>query len=152
MKSIIIKVALLATVGMGYLPALAQPADKGKHTTEGTLDRAKAKAEKAKQNKYKDSDEMASQSKEELRSSSRRGDHDDDRERDGDRRDGDRRDRDDRDHADRGADNRTEKSTESLARRDERNAIKESYDADVKAGGEKVKGKKPWYKFWGDDE
>ncbi|UCE87522.1 MAG: hypothetical protein JSU66_07350 [Deltaproteobacteria bacterium] len=37
-------------------------------------------------------------------------------------------------------------------RRDEGKAIKEAYREDVKAGGERVKGKKPWWKFWGSAE
>jgi hypothetical protein len=37
-------------------------------------------------------------------------------------------------------------------RRDERKAIKDAYKEDVQAGGERVKGKKPWWKFWGSDD
>ena len=37
-------------------------------------------------------------------------------------------------------------------RRDEGKAIKDAYREDVQAGGERVKGKKPWWKFWGADD
>jgi hypothetical protein len=44
------------------------------------------------------------------------------------------------------------KSAEMLERRDERKAIKGAYDEEVAGGAERVKGKKPWWKFWGSDE
>lgn len=159
MKSIIVKLALLAMIAGGFLPASAQPGDKGKQASHEKLDRAQAKAEKVKRKTQNDSDELARDSKESIRESAGKGDRDRDRDdhakydRKRDRDDDNDRDDDgDRDRADRGADEQNENATEALARRDERKAIKESYQADVKAGGERVKGKKPWYQFWGDDD
>lgn len=50
------------------------------------------------------------------------------------------------------ADKGSEKAREMRARKEERRAIKEAYKSDVEAGGERVRGKKPWWKFWGSDD
>lgn len=41
---------------------------------------------------------------------------------------------------------------EMRERREERKEIQSTYREGVEAGEERVKGKKPWWKFWGDDE
>lgn len=53
-----------------------------------------------------------------------------------------------------GADKSAEKAMgdEMRDRRDEGKAIKGAYKEDVKDGAERVKGKKPWWKFWGSEE
>jgi hypothetical protein len=43
-----------------------------------------------------------------------------------------------------------EKSAEMKARRDERKAIQAEYREGVEGGGERVRGKKPWWKVWGE--
>lgn len=54
-------------------------------------------------------------------------------------------------YRDRAEDAGSDKAQEMRARQEERKAIKEEYKADVEAGGERVKGNKPWWKFWGED-
>jgi hypothetical protein len=68
--------------------------------------------------------------------------------RDEDDYDQDRRERMDSDGREAG----NEKSREMRTRSEERKAIKEEYKADVEAGGERIKGKKPWWKFWGSED
>lgn len=94
----------------------------------------KSKAKDKHKDKYKDKDKMDKVGKR----------HDDDDYDDVD---------DHRGHMDRdGREAGNEKSREMRALSEERKAIKEEYKADVEAGGERIKGKKPWWKFWGSED
>ncbi len=48
------------------------------------------------------------------------------------------------------SDSRNERATQMQARNTDRKAAKEAYETEVAAGGERVKGKKPWWRIWGD--
>ena len=45
---------------------------------------------------------------------------------------------------------RKERAELAQARNTERKAAKSAYKEEVAAGGDRVKGKKPWWKLWGD--